>query len=145
MAHSNQPGNQVPHQDIRVAAAALMIKVIEADGVVDNLELANMIEILRTQFVMTNDEIRVMIERARQTSNQEKSLEALATTLCSDWGLAERKRLLDDFWLIATADNDIDIGEQAVIESIAAGLKLNSKDILEAHAKAEQVLELKGP
>ncbi|RBP48432.1 TerB family tellurite resistance protein [Arenicella xantha] len=141
----SKPTDTVKNLDIQTAAAALMIKVMEADGVVDKLELANVIEILRNQFLMTSDEIIPLLDRASAASNQEKSLETLAGKLCRDWGPKERSQLLDDFWLIAISDNDIDFGERAVIDSIARGLGLGANDIQAARTKAEQKLELNTP
>ena len=133
---------QRSHVDLQLNAATLMLSVIRADGDTDDLELAQMVNILRTRYALSGDEISSLIASARQTKIGDRSLELLAEKLCQHWAEKERKKLLIDLWYVATADREIKTNERLVIELIANNLQLESEDIAGARYQAEQRLEL---
>lgn len=128
--------------DLHLTAAILMFSVIQADGDTDHLELAYMVDILRSRYALSSDEISSLIASARKASVNDHGLEILAQKLCLYWGPRERESLLNDFWLLATADEEIRIDERLVIELIANNLQLEADDITRARYRAEQKLEL---
>ena len=128
--------------DIHLAAATLMFKVIESDGDRDQMEVAHMVEILREHFSLSNGEIEELLRAARSAADNTCDLESLTEQLCRHWGRRERNQLLNDFWLIATADETIRKGERLMIDRIARSLQLEADDITRARYRAEQKLEL---
>lgn len=128
--------------DLHLTAAILMFSVIRADGDTDHLELAHMVDILRSRYALSSEEISSLIASARKASISDHGLELLAQKLCHHWGPREREQLLNDFWFLATADREIRIDERLVIELIANNLQLEADDITRARYQAEQRLEL---
>lgn len=128
--------------DLHLIAATLMFAVIRADGDTDHLELAHMVDIMRSRYALSSEEISSLITSARQASIGDQGLEALAQQLCKHWSPKEREQLLNDFWFLATADREIRIDERLVIELIANNLQLEADDITKARYMAEQRLEL---
>lgn len=128
--------------DLHLIAATLMFAVIRADGDTDHLELAHMVDIMRSRYAHSSEEISSLIASARRASVGDHGLEALAQQLCKHWSPKEREQLLNDFWFLATADREIRIDERLVIELIANNLQLEADDITKARYMAEQRLEL---
>lgn len=128
--------------DLHLIAATLMFSVIRADGDTDHLELAHMVDILRSRYALGSDEISSLVASARQACISDHGLELLAQQLCHHWGAKKREQLLNDFWFLATADDEIRIDERLVIELIANNLQLDADDITRARYQAEQRLEL---
>ena len=128
--------------DLHLIAATLMFAVIRADGDTDHLELAHMVDIMRSRYALSSDEISGLVSSARRASVGDHGLEALAQQLCKHWSAKEREQLLNDFWFLATADREIRIDERLVIELIANNLQLEADDITKARYMAEQRLEL---
>lgn len=128
--------------DLHLTAAILMFAVIKADGDTDHLELAHMVDILRSRYALSSDEISSLVSAARNASVSDHGLELLAQKLCGQWSAKEREQLLNDFWFLATADREIRIDERLVIELIANNLELQADDITRARYQAEQRLEL---
>jgi len=133
---------QAPDTDLHLIAAILMFSVIRADGDTDHLELAHMVNTLRSRYALGSEEISALIASARKASISDHGLERLAQQLCHHWGEKERQQLLTDFWFLATADHEIRIDERLVIELIANNLQLEADDITRARYQAEQRLEL---
>lgn len=127
---------------IQLAAAILMFEVVKADGDVDTMEVAEMVDILRTQFALKSNEIRKLLEAVHAAGDDEIRLESFARKLCQHWGHRERVRLLKDFWVIALADNQLEDGEKDLIDKIAQHLELDQEEITRARFHAEQKIEL---
>lgn len=127
--------------DLHLSAAVLMFAVITADGETDQLELANMIEILRTHYALSCEEIASLIAAVRVADVDDHGLELLSQKLCQHWSPCERKQLLDDLWTLAIADNHIKSSERKAIRLIARNLQLTASDITRAQLQAEQRLE----
>lgn len=128
--------------DLHLIAAILMFAVVRADGDEDHLELAHMIDIFRSRYILSSQEIASLVTSARTASMSDHDLKRLAKKLCCHWGVMERRHLLNDFWLLATADHDIKMDERVVIKLIADNLQLEADDINLACYQAEQRLEL---
>jgi len=137
-----QSDNHVSSVNIQLAAAILMFEVIKADGDVDKMEVAEMVDILRTQFALESSEIIDLLENVHSSTKQTIELETFTQKLCKHWDKPERVRLLKDFWVIALADNQIDAGERDLIDRIAGLLELAGEEITRARYHAEQKLEL---
>jgi uncharacterized tellurite resistance protein B-like protein len=127
--------------DLHLVAAILIFSVIRADGDIDH-KLDNMVDILRSRYALSSEQISALITSARDASISDHGLELLAQKLCHHWNSNERQQLLNDFWLLATADRIIKNDERLVIELIANNLELEDGDITHARYQAEQRLEL---
>jgi uncharacterized tellurite resistance protein B-like protein len=127
--------------DLHLVAAILMFSVIRANGDIDH-ELDNMVDILRSRYALSSEQISALITSARDASISDHGLELLAQKLWHHWNSNERQQTLNDFWLLATADRIIKNDERLVIELIANNLELEDVDITHARYQAEQRLEL---
>ena len=129
-------------QDIQLAAAILMFEVVKSDGHVNRLEMAEVMDVLRTQFSLDGEAIGHLLEVAGDLGNHLIGLDAFTHKLRDNWGADELRRLLKDFWVIAVADRVIDKRETQLIEKIAKSLGLATQDISNARQHAQQKLEL---
>ena len=129
-------------QDIQLAAAILMFEVVKSDGHVNRLEMAEVMDVLRTQFSLEGEAIGQLLEVAGDLGNHLIGLDAFTDRLRNNWGVDELRRLLKDFWVIAVADRVIDKREVQLIEEIAKSLGLTAQDISNARQHAQQKLEL---
>ena len=127
---------------IQLAAAILMFEVVKADGVVDRMEMAEMIELLQKNFNLSGEDVGTLLEMAGDVSNESSRLDPFTLKIRQNWNADERLQLLKDFWIIAIADRDIDEREIALIEKIADLLDLDDDKIATARLHAEQRLEL---
>lgn len=126
--------------DIQTTAVTLMLKVIEADGHVDELELASLVTILRSKFGLDADEIQILLARAKRMSQRAKSLRALAYSLSVKLSEKDRVRILEFFWQLAAADQRIDDEERVMIDTIVSGFEIPPTEVSRARCNAEQKL-----
>ena len=127
--------------DIQLASAILLFEVVKADGRIDRLEVGKVIDILREKFALGGDEIGRLLEMVSDKGNETLHLESFTKKIREYWQQDERLKLLKDFWVIASADQDIDERETDLIYKIAKLLNLNDDEINKAREHAEQKLE----
>lgn len=127
--------------DAPTSAAVLLVAVIKADGVVDRLEFAEVIDILGRRFQMSAGMVGRLLEGASDSVSMQYDLEVFTQYLRDQWSHDERRELLKNFWEIAIADNLIDDRETTLIEKLAKLLNLTAEEITDARALAEQQLE----
>ena len=129
--------------DLKLAAATLMFEVVRSDGKIDRTELIAMSEVLRSHFDIDDDDIKIMIELAQQTSTEATSLQGFTRDICDNWGNAKRAKLLEHLWVIALADKTIDAHERHTVRKVASLLYLNEMQIVQAKENAKAVLGIK--
>ena len=134
--------NGVSDISIQLAATILMFEVGKADGNVDSVTVAEMVDILKTQFSLNSDEVSRLLRSVRETSGGSVNLETYTSLLCKHWGQRERARLLNDFWVLALTDLELDHRERDLIQKIAEMLQLDDDQIDRARIHAEHILEL---
>ena len=127
---------------IAVAAAILMYKVVKADGNTEDMEIAELIRILKSQFGLVSDEVSEILQSVHSIDDDNIELASYTSLLVKNWGPAERVRLLEDFWTIALANKDIGQNERETIDSLAMMLELTEDQIERAQINAEQKIEL---
>lgn len=128
--------------DLCTAAATLMYDVIVADGRIDELEVAGLVNILRERHSLETSEITEVVKTARRIATDEHSMEAFANELREELSRTERIDLVNDFWHLAVADRSIMESERRVIQRLSYILKLDEKDVHAAENEAETKLEL---
>ncbi|MFT5572087.1 MAG: putative tellurite resistance protein B-like protein [Cryomorphaceae bacterium] len=123
--------------NIKLAAAVLMFEVVKADGDTNTMEVAEIVGILRDQFALQSDEIINLLEAVHKVNKDDFQIETFASKLSRHWGNRKRVKLLNDFWVIALADQ-----ERSVIKQLAQLLNLHHEEITRARFHAEQQIEL---
>jgi uncharacterized tellurite resistance protein B-like protein len=129
--------------DSKIAAAILLVAVVKADGEVNRMEFAEVIDILGKRFNMPPKEIGTLLEEASDSIEAEHDLAEFTLHLRNAWDQQERLNLLRSFWEIAIADDLIDNQERSLINRLASLLDLPSTEITKARERAEEVLQLK--
>jgi len=128
--------------DPKIAAAVLLVAVIKADGRVDRMEFAEVIDILGKRFNLDGSEVGLLLESASDSSLVEHDLQQFTLHLRNAWDESERASLLRNFWEIAIADQSIDDRERSLIDHLAKLLDLPPETITNSRVTAEEAMTL---
>ena len=128
--------------DLNMAAAAIMFAVIAADDDVDHLELAHLIDLLRSRRGLSDDEIVDIMGAARRAIDNEHEIDSFLLILRQNMDEKDRTQLLDDLWDLALTDQAIHINEQSTIDQFAKALGLDRESVTKTQDMAEQKLEI---
>lgn len=140
LSPSEDPNSQPTDDELQLAAATLMFEVVRSDGKIDEVELQTMGSILRKQFSLQDEDIETMLQLAQQTSNEAISLHNFTRDICQRWGNEQRMELLEHLWVIALADNKIDVHERHLVRKVASLLYLTEIQIAQSRENAKLAL-----
>ena len=112
--------------DANLAAAALMVRVIAADGVFEPEELERMRSILLANYDLTPREADDLIADARTADAEAIDLYGFTSVLKSEMNEAERLGLVEDLWEMVYADGSLHEAEDNVVWRIAELLGITS-------------------
>jgi len=134
---SSKSGGEPSDEELKLAAATLMFEVVRSDGKIERVELLAMGEILRHKFELSDEDIAIMMELARRSSDDATSLQGFTRDICERWGNAKRVKLLEHLWVISLADKTIDSHERHTVRKIASLLYLTEMQIVQAKENAK--------
>ena len=122
---------------LQLAAAVLMVEVSKSDDTVDQIELDQIKQILSERFSLSHETIDLVLEQAKQESEQAISLHEFTREICDRYDHPERITILKSLWQVAFADGRIDQHERHFIRKIAGLLYLTDQDITLAKSQAQ--------
>lgn len=130
-------GESISDEDIQVAAAIFMFEVAKSDGVIDRLEIAQVINTLKRRFDLDGESVGKLIEQASDGRDGNRDLELFSEKLRQYWSHDQRMKLLRNFWEIAFADEVVDQRERDFISKSAMLLDISEADSEEIAKHAE--------
>lgn len=125
------------HSEIELTAAALFLKLAAIDGFIDRIERIHLAEIMRRVFRLDDHQINELYETVVAQKLNRKQLEELAAEINQEWGNAKRILLLENLWVLAYANDDLDINENEMIQGMAKLLCLTEQEKFAAQERAE--------
>ncbi len=132
-----------PHQPqmddghvMHLAAAALLLEVSRADFNVQEEELKVIAEALQRRFNFTREEVRNLLDMALAEHDEHVSIHPFVKIINDGCTPPEKKRLLQDLWNVAYADDKLDKYEEYQIRKIADLLYLPHSVFIQTKLKA---------
>lgn len=123
--------NPPPPMDKKLAAAALMVQVIAADGKISSQEQAKLNSVLRENYAVSDDEARQLAENARSAQKSAVDLYGFTSILKDQMSQEERLGLVEDLWEMVYADGEIHEFEDNVVWRVAELIGVQSRNRME--------------
>ncbi len=117
--------------DHRVAAAALLINLIGADGVVEEAEKAKLHQVLRTRFDLDEQETAALIDAGRSREAEAVDLYAFTSVLKRSLDEAGRAGVVEMMWEIVFSDGAVHELEDNVVWRAAELLGVSTRERVE--------------
>ena len=96
-----------------------LIEVSKSDDEYDDLEKSKIIDLLKKEFSLNDDQIKLVITLADQKNNEMISLHDFTEIVNNECSYSEKKDLIKMLWDVAYADGRIDKYEEYTIRKIA--------------------------
>lgn len=119
--------------DKKLAAAALMVHVIAADGTVEDAEEAKLRKILHDHYDLTAAEADKLAVEAKAADEEAVDLYTFTSVLKRDMSEDDRILLVEDLWEMVFADGELHEFEDNVVWRVA--------ELLGVHARHRMVLK----
>lgn len=129
---------QLRQDDPRVAAAALMYHVMNADGDRQDVEWERVKQLLARSYGVAGDELDRLAKAGEQAENEAIDLYAFTSVLKRSLDEEARKDFIAMMWEIVYADGELHEIEDNMVWRIAELVGVESRDRIEAKRKAAQ-------
>ena len=109
-----------------------LIEVSKSDDEYDDLEKSKIIDVLKKEFSLNDDQIKLVITLADQKNNEMISLHDFTEIVNNECSYSEKKDLIKMLWDVAYADGRIDKYEDYTIRKISDLLYIKHADFIKA-------------
>ena len=124
---------------VQLAATALLIELSRADQQVDELETNAILSIATSQFNLSGEQAKALLADASQKNANAVSLYEFTEQLNQDFNKKEKNQLIQNMWLVAYADGQIDRYEDHLIRKVAELIYVSHSEFIRAkHWAAEK-------
>lgn len=114
--------------DKNLAAAALMVHVIAADGEIAPQEEARLNSILRDHYAVSDSETEALSNAAKLAQSDAIDMYRFTSILKSEMEETERLALIEDLWEMVYADGEIHEFEDNVVWRVAELIGIGSRE-----------------
>ena len=112
-----------------------LIEVSKSDDEYDDLEKSKIIDLLKKEFSLNDDQIKLVITLADQKNNEMISLHDFTEIVNNECSYSEKKDLIKMLWDVAYADGRIDKYEDYTIRKISDLLYIKHSDFIKAKTR----------
>lgn len=130
--------------DPRVAAAALLVHVAEADGAFSEEECGRLRTLLREKFAIGEREAAALVAEGRRADAEAIDLYGFTSVLMSRMDEGERLRFVDLLWSLIYADGEIHELEDNLAWRICELLGVSTEERMAAKRRAAQSMTALG-
>lgn len=131
------PRREFAGDDYRVAAAALLVNMANADGQVAPQEQVRLQKIMEQRFELAPDAARRLISRAEESEREAVDLWQFTTVLKRSLDDEGRLAVVELLWDMAYADGTADELEENIIWRVAELLGVSTRDRMNLKRKAQ--------
>jgi uncharacterized tellurite resistance protein B-like protein len=127
---------ETPADDPRVAAAALMFHVVNADGVLEDNEVARLREMLGETYDIGGGELDRLIATGEAADREAIDLYAFTSVLKRHLDEEARKEFIGVLWEVVYADGDLHELEDHTVWRVADLIGVSNRDRVELRRKS---------
>ena len=114
--------------DKNLAAGALMVQVIVADGKITPEEEAKLLAVLEEHYAVSKDEAKELARAAQTAQSESIDLYSFTSVLKREMEESERLALVEDLWEMVYADGQIHEFEDNIVWRVAELIGIQSRD-----------------
>ena len=119
---------QLPDQEMRLAAAALLVHAASIDGSFRGEERQKLKEALRMRFELNDSDVRALLKEAEAREAEAVDLYRFTSVLCRKLDQEGRQRIVEMLWEVAMADGVLHEFESHLVWRAAELLGVSTRD-----------------
>ncbi|HSN16929.1 MAG TPA: TerB family tellurite resistance protein [Gammaproteobacteria bacterium] len=128
----------VPHDQLRIAAAALMVEMSRSDFDEAEVELGLAKDLLAERYSLGPADAAALVQAAQKESDHSASLFRFTHLVNQHLDPAEKQQLMAMLWDVAYADGRLDKHEDALMHKLADLLYVPLADLIREKEAAKQ-------
>ncbi len=132
------------HEELRIAAAALMVEAARLDDTFDARERDKIRELVAARFELGAEESDSLIEAAEARVAESSQIHGFTRVVKAAFSQEERIELMEMLWAVVYADGELHHYEANLMRRLAGLLQVPDRDVGAAHQRARKRLDLSG-
>ena len=120
---------------LQLACAALMVEMIHVDEQITEQEEGKIRQLLVKRFDLNKSEIEELLDLAHDEKHEAVDYHAFTSLLNEHYNQQQKIKLVEDLWLLAYADDDLDKYEEHLIRRLADLLHVSHRDFIQTKHK----------
>lgn len=134
-AKNDVVANKHSANQLQLAAATLLIEVINSDDQHDEREWAEISAVLQQHLQLRVEALGEIIKLAKKSAHQATSLYEFTALINANYGYDEKLVLMEHMWRVAYADANLDRYEDHLIRKVADLLYVSHSDFIRTKLK----------
>ncbi len=122
------PTGNFREEELRLAAAALLVRAAVIDGQADPEERRKLKAVLQTRFDLDGDEVGRLLGEAEVREHEAVDIYRFTRVLCRELDQDGRKRIVEMLWEVVMADGVVDEFESNLVWRAAELLGVSTRD-----------------
>lgn len=127
-----------PEHRLHLAAAALFVEVLRADGEFSTVERDTLLKALGEKFELPAAEAAELLALADATAQEAVGLHQFTSEINRRFTAEQKRRLIEYLWLVAHADGVLDYREEHVIRRVAELIHVPHSAFIAAKLRTQQ-------
>jgi uncharacterized tellurite resistance protein B-like protein len=128
VAAEQQPARNLREDELRLAAAALLVRASVIDGQIDASERQKLKALLQERFDLEGEEVRSLLVEAVVREHESVDLYRFTSVLCRELDQDGRKRIVEMLWEVVMADGVVHEFESNLVWRTAELLGVSTRD-----------------
>jgi len=128
VAGEDQPARNLRDEELRLAAAALLVRASVIDGKIDTSERRQLKTLLQERFELEAEEVRSLLVEAVVREHESVDLYRFTSVLCRELDQDGRKRIVEMLWEMVMADGVVHEFESNLVWRAAELLGVSTRD-----------------
>ena len=114
---------------VQIAISTLMIQTAAYDGVFDEQEKSEILELIKKYFNFNEDQKLSLFKIAMKVNDDSNDMQQFTRVLNDNLSEEEKLNIIEMLWKIIISDGHIDDYENALIRKISGLLYINDRDV----------------
>ncbi len=134
-------GTSDPEDELRHAAAVILVEAALVDGFASDQELAEVTVLIEARFDLTAEQAGELVDQARAVAESAADYERFTRVIKNQFDAEERVGMMQMLWQVLLADGVLDAYEDSLARRIAALLHVTDRDRALAKRRARIALD----
>jgi len=127
------------NKDIHVATCALLLEMATIDGEFSNEEQATIMNVLKDQYGITEDDAKTLMDAARDEVKKSIDLWQFTNLINKNYSEDEKIRVIETIWKVVYADGVLEGHEDYLVHQLAKLLRLTHSQLIDAKLKVKNL------
>ena len=124
------------NRDINLATCAILIELANVDGKFNEQERDDITNIFKTKYGLSEAEVNELLKSSEAKLEKSIDLWQFTNLINQNYSLEKKLKVIETIWEVAYSDGKLEKHEDYLVHKLAALLRLNHKQLIDAKLKA---------